>query len=107
MFTGDLLPKLQITLSAKRPDGTVVPVDITAAISNRLIGRRGTTIVIDTTTINVSVVGNTSVVEYQWVSGDTADPGRIEFEVESTFAAGKQTFPRVYEDVIEDADRAA
>jgi hypothetical protein len=77
MYTGDLEPDLQVTLSSA--DG---PVDITTASSVRVIGKRDDTIIFDRAPDATDIVGDTSVVTMEWVDGDTDDIGRITVEVE-------------------------
>lgn len=95
MYTGDLEPDLEVTLSSS--DG---PVDITTAVSTRIIGRRLVSKnpdvyeeVFDRAPTSTAVVGDTSVVTMAWVAGDTDDIGRIQVEVEVTWPGARpQTF---------------
>lgn len=91
MYTGDLEPALEVTLSAADP------VDVTTATAVKIIGTRdGETAVFTRAPTTTTVVGDTSVVTMAWVDGDTDDPGRIYIEVEvqwpgvrpQTFRAG-------------------
>jgi predicted dehydrogenase len=99
MYTGDLEPSLEITLSGREPvDATTVPV--------RIIGTRGGVIVIDQPPTTKTLSGDTTVLTYQWQSGDTATPGPIEFEVEVMWPGNRpQTFESCNRVVIKkDAD---
>lgn len=88
MYTGDLEPDLEVTLSSR--DGAV---DISTASSVRVIGRRGSTIIFDRAPSDTDVVGDTSVVTMEWQAGDTATKGRIQVEVEVTWPGMRpQTF---------------
>lgn len=103
MFTGDLKPDLQITLSSA-PGG----VNIDDALAVRIIGKRGNTIVFDRAPSDTSVVGETSVVTMEWQVGDTAATGRIDLEVEVMWPGAKpQTFrPSAGVDIKPDFDLA-
>ena len=88
MYTGDLEPDLEVTLASSGG-----AVDITTAVSVRVIGRRGEDIIFDRAPSSTAVVGQTSVVTMSWVDGDTDDIGRIQIEVEVTWPGTRpQTF---------------
>lgn len=88
MYTGDLEPDLEVTLSS-----TTQAVDIDDAASIRIIGKRGGDIIFDRTPDEVAVVDDNSVVTMEWVDGDTDEIGRISVEVEVTWPGTRpQTF---------------
>jgi hypothetical protein len=88
MYTGDLKPDLEITLSD--PD---VPVDISSAAAVRIIGRREGAIVFDRPPTTTDIGGGTSTVTMAWQVGDTDEIGRIQIEVEVMWPGNKpQTF---------------
>lgn len=100
IYTGDLEPAFEGTLSARDPvDSTAVP--------NRLIGKRGGAVVFDEVITNKTVVGDTTVVKFDWVVPFT-EPGPIEFEVEVMWPGNRpQTFPHCNDFlVVRDADLA-
>lgn len=87
MFTGDLKPDMEVTLSAREA------VDITFATQVRIIGTRDGVIIFDRAPNTTEVVDDTSVVTMVWQDGDTDEPGVIEVEVEVTWPGPrKQTF---------------
>lgn len=86
MYTGDLKPDLEVTCTAD------TAVDLTAASSVRIIGKRDDTIVFDDTP-TLTVDGDTTVAKRLWEAGDTAVAGCIQIEVEATWPGNKkQTF---------------
>lgn len=88
MYTGDLEPDLEVTLSSAN-----AAVDVSTATSVRIIGRRGLDIVFDRAPTTTEVVGDTSVVTMEWQDGDTDLKGRIQIEVEVTWPGIRpQTF---------------
>lgn len=92
MYTGDLEPDLEVTLSS-----SAGAVDVTTAVSVRVIGRRGGTIIFDRNPndddVTVAVAGDNSVVTMSWEAGDTDAIGRIQVEVEVTWPGTRpQTF---------------
>lgn len=83
---GDRRPGVTITCK----NGSA-PADLTLAAQLRLIGSLGGVVIIDRP-VTGSVDGE--VVVDTWEVADTADPGRLELEVEATWADGTiQTFP--------------
>jgi hypothetical protein len=86
IYTGDLEPEFEATLSGRDPvDATAVPV--------RLIGRQGGAIVFDETITDKTVVGDTTVIKFQWTTAFTT-PGPIVFEAEVMWPGNRpQTFP--------------
>lgn len=89
MFTGDLKPDLDVTLSGDSA------VDATVAEGIKVIGRRNGEEIFsrDIDPGDVTVDGSSSVVTMQWEDGDTDDAGYIEIEVEVTWPGSrKQTF---------------
>lgn len=91
MTTGDTKPDLKMILSATDP------VDITSAISVRIIGKmkRSGVEKFDRAPSTAEYLGDgTSLVTMEWQTGDTSTPGDLEIEVEVTWAPGQvQTFP--------------
>lgn len=89
MYTDNLQPDLVMTLWDDADDPA--DVDTTTATSIAVIGTRNQAIVFDhaVTPASTSHVGLTSVVTMPWVSGDTADPGRIDIEVEVTWPSSR------------------
>lgn len=101
IYTGDLKPDLRIVIS-----DTEAAVDLTTATSVRVIGKRGTTKVIDRTPSGLAVEGQTSIVVLEWQAGETTDSGRIDFEVEAIWPAAKpQTYRCGHVDIQNDYDR--
>ena len=87
---GDILPKLRATLK----DGTGAVIDLTLATSVRLIVKNyaGQEVVNANTTI---VSPPTSgIVEYAWITANTATAGSFRGEFEINFSTGQvQTVP--------------
>lgn len=88
---------LKIKRGDTRPGATIYckngsqPVDLTVASSVRLLGKLGSTLIIDR-----FVTGNNAgeVVIETWEVADTATTGLMQIEVEVIWADGsKQTFP--------------
>lgn len=100
MYTGDLLPDLEITLSSA--DG----VSADDADSVRVLGRRDGELVFDRAPSSIDQAGSASKVTMQWEPADTAEPGLIEVEVEVTWPGAKpQTFrANTYVEIREDFD---
>lgn len=87
MYTGDLKPDMEVTLTAADP------VDLTLATAVRIIGQRDGETIFDRPPSTTEVVGDTSVVTMVWQDGDTDEPGVIDVEVEVTWPGPrKQTF---------------
>lgn len=89
MYTGDLLPVLEITLSADDP------VDLTLADSILIIGRLNNkqTPLFSRAPSTQNVVGDTTVLTMNWQVGDTVKAGEIKLEVEVLWPGDKpQTF---------------
>lgn len=99
MYTGDLKPDLEVTLSD--PDA---PVDVTPA-AVRVIGKLDGQIVFDRAPSDVQVVDDTSVVTMEWAEGDTAAAGYLGIEIEVAWPTAKpQTFRAGAVNIIEDYD---
>lgn len=102
MFTGDLKPDLSITLSADSA------VDARDALSIRVIGTRGATILFDRPIqpADVTFTGGKSYFVMEWQAGDTDRPGLINGQVEVMWPGDKpQTFPfNTTIEVTRDAD---
>ena len=78
IYTGDLEPALEITLSDK--DGA--DFDATDATAIRIIGTLGATEVFDRAPTSITHVGLTTVLTMNWQTGDTDTAGRVKLEVE-------------------------
>lgn len=98
MYTGDLEPPFEGVLSGRDP------VD-TTAVPNRLIGTRGGQIIFDEIITDKTVVGDTTVVKFDWLVPFTTT-GPIKFEVEVEWPGNrKQTFPACNKFIVKrDAD---
>lgn len=89
IYTGDLKPDLQITLSDSGSDR----VDVSDATAIRIIGKRGKTIIFDRPPTSYQIVGATSVLSMEFEAGDTDTVGQIKIEVEVMWPDDKpQTF---------------
>jgi hypothetical protein len=96
LYTGDLVPTLEITVSGDDP------VDLTAATSVLIIGtsNNGRTVVFSRSPTTIQAVGDTSVLTMDWQVGDTAIARTIQLEVEAIWPINQpQTF-RVSDCVI-------
>lgn len=101
MYTDNLEPALVMTLfdaAKKNPQD----VNTTVASSIKVIGTRNHAIVFEHTVTpgSTSHVGRTSIVTMPWQSGDTADEGRIDIEVEVTWPGTRlESFRPGYVDI--------
>ena len=92
MFRGDLKPDYRVRLTFTDPDsGVTGPVNLTTALSIRVIGRISGAVVINRTE---GVVGTPAgVVTMPWLAGETDTVGILESEVEVMWPGNKpQTF---------------
>lgn len=86
MKTGDTLPDLVVNLT---DNGT--PVDLTAASSVVINATLGPDVLFTDTSPTIDA--DAGKVTHTWAAAETANPGRVWFEVVVTWPSGEQTFP--------------